>query len=110
MVCELLFFSSQIEDVEDESRNALKAETEVKAMLTSQSGITTTTGFGDSSGSTQTANVIATKANDISNLVRKRKTDEKDDQDVKKVKQEMAHGDSVNKENGTVELASADGK
>ncbi|XP_067928499.1 histone-binding protein N1/N2-like isoform X1 [Watersipora subatra] len=101
---------AKIEDVEDESRNALKAETEVKAMLTSQSGITTTTGFGDSSGSTQTANVIATKANDISNLVRKRKTDEKDDQGVKKVKQEMAHGDSVNKENGTVELASTDGK
>lgn len=94
-----------MEDVEDEARNAQRAETEVKAMLSGQQGAgTTTIGFGDSTSSTTTASTIVTKkATDISNLVRKRKTEDLGGEEIKKVKaDEGAAGD---KENGSMEVA-----
>lgn len=71
----------QVEDAEDEGRNAERAENELKETI--KNG-TTTVGFGASTSGT--ASTIATKANDISGLVRKRKPEEQATEEAKKPK------------------------
>jgi len=101
---------AKVEDAEDESRNAERAETELKNMA--KTAAQTTIGFGDSSDSSATAAPISTiqtkKANDISNLVRKRKPEEQDNEDAKKPKSEVTKTEEkengVAKENGQAEV------
>ena len=92
----------QVEDVEDESRDAAKAESEVKAIITSQQG-NTTIGFGDAPTSEGVSTIATKKANDISNLVRKRKPEDQNEEEVKKPKT-----DAGDKENGNMEVAAGD--
>lgn len=94
-------FSLQIEDVADESVNAKKAETEVKAVIASQKqNGTTTIGFGETSDSSSAATIATKKANDISNLVRKRKPEVQPAEGSKKVKLESTPTAEGDKENG----------
>lgn len=88
-----------MEDAEDEGRNAERAEAAVKAALSkeAESG-TTTIGFGDASTESAAAAIPIKKANNISNLVRKRKTEVVEGEEVKKAKTEAeqkAGGDSM---------------
>lgn len=91
-----------MEDAEDESRNAERAETELKNMA--KNAAQTTIGFGDSSSNSATAAPISTiqtkKANDISNLVRKRKPEEQAAEDAKKPKSDVTATKPEEKENG----------
>lgn len=92
----------QVEDVEDESRSAEKAEQALKNAMAKTGE--TTIGFGDSASADATAaTTISTiqtkKANDISNLVRKRKPEEQDTEDAKKAKSDVQPA-TEGKENG----------
>ncbi|KAF6031912.1 hypothetical protein EB796_009814 [Bugula neritina] len=92
---------SKIEDVADESVNAKKAETEVKAVIASQKqNGSTTIGFGETSDSSSAATIATKKANDISNLVRKRKPEVQPAEGSKKVKLESTPTAEGDKENG----------
>lgn len=87
--------------------NAEKTETEIKAAVAMQStnGSTTTIGFGSSSSSssaTATSSLPVKKANDISNLVRKRKIETPAEEESKKVKPDQTNSDG--KENGHSDL------
>lgn len=100
----LLILALQVEDAEDEARNAEKAESEVKAAIFS-AATAPSTGFGSSSDATPASTIPIKKANDISNLVRKRKPDEQPEEEAKKPKSEVnGCGD---KENGHVESTPA---
>lgn len=93
-----------MEDAEDECRDAELTENKVKAALSSSMASTTTIGFGVTSTGADDAAVApigVKKANDISNLVRKRKPEEQTnghDTDIKKPKPD--EGLAVDKENG----------
>lgn len=90
-----------MEDAEDECKNAQQTVDKLKAALSSKAAGTTTIGFGAASAGTgdAAAPIELKKANDISNLVRKRKPEEQTNgtSEIKKPKpDESMVGDKEN--------------